>query len=98
MAARVVVGIIALVSVPTCGIITTQAYFEMVDRVNERLPASDQFAAAGWYLTKYRRLHREYKRLYPTGHLLRRVRFLTALMVACLLICAWSFGFFAASP
>ena len=92
------VGIIALACASTCGIIAALTNFDMVDRVNEKLPASGQFAAAGWYFAKTQRLYREYRRLYPSGHLLRRVRLLTALMVACLLTCAWSFGLFAASP
>ena len=68
---------------------------EMVDKVNDLLPKGEQFAPLGWYYSKNRRLKREYKRLYPDGRLLLKVRVLTALMFACLLICAWGFGFFA---
>jgi hypothetical protein len=88
------VGIVALACVSICGLVASLASFEMVDKVNEMLPKGQQFAALGWYFSKYQRLNREYKRLYPGGHLLLKVRLLTALMFACLLICAWGFGFF----
>jgi hypothetical protein len=66
----------------------------MADKVNGRLPKNDQFAQLGWYWTKTLRLHREYKRLYPSGHLSRKVRLLGGLMFSGLLVCAWSLGFF----
>jgi hypothetical protein len=95
MATRVVVGIVALVCVSICGMIATFTIFEMVGKVNDKLPKGEQFAALGWYLSRYQRLQREYKSLYPDGRLLLKLRVLRALMIACLLICVWSFGFFA---
>ena len=93
MATRVIVGIVALACVSICGMIGTFANFEMVDKVNDKLPKEEQFAVLGWYFAKTQRLHREYKRLYPDGHLLVKVRVLMALGIACLLISAWGFGF-----
>jgi hypothetical protein len=90
-----IVGIVALAGVSICGLVGSLASFEMVDKVNDMLPKEQRFAALGWYFSKYQRLNREYKRLYPDGRLLLKVRVLTALMFACLLICALSFGFFA---
>ncbi len=66
----------------------------MVEKVNDKLPKEEQFIALGWYLSKTLRLHREYRSLYPDGHLLLTVRLLMALMIVCLLTCAWGFGFF----
>jgi hypothetical protein len=66
----------------------------MVNQVIERLAKEDRFAELGWYLPKTVRLHSQYKRLYPSGRLSRRVLALGGLMFFCLLICAWSFGFF----
>ena len=77
-----------------CGMLSALASLQMVDKVNEKLPKEDQFAALGWSGPKTRRLHREYNRLYPSGHLSRNVRLLAGLMFACGLISAWSFGFF----
>lgn len=70
------------------------ANVQMVDKVNEKLPKENQFPPLGWYWSKTLRIHREYKRLYPSGHLSRNVRVLAGLMFACVMISAWSFGFF----
>jgi len=94
MTIRLIVGIVALACVSICGLIATFTRFEMIDRVNENLPEEKQFEMLGWYFSKTQRPHREYRRMYPDGRLLLKVRVLTALMFACLLICAWSFGFF----
>jgi len=74
--------------------LATIASFQMVDKVNEKLPKESQFAQLGWYWAKTLRLHREYNRLYPSGQLSRKVRVLVGLMFTSLLICAWGFGFF----
>lgn len=66
----------------------------MVDEVNEKLPKENQFDLLGWYLPKTLRLHREYKRLYPTGQLSRKYRTLGALMFISMLISAGCLGFF----
>lgn len=66
----------------------------MVEKVNEKLPKEEQIGALGWYFSKTLRLHREYRRLYPDGHLVWMVRLLMALMIVCLLIRGWDFGFF----
>jgi hypothetical protein len=94
MSTRVTIVIVALVCISACGLIGTIANFEMVEKVNERLPKEEQFAELGWHLSKILRLHREYRKLYPDGRLLLKVRVLRALMIACLLIYAWSLGFF----
>jgi len=95
MTTRAVIGIVALLCVSMCGLVATLTNLEMVDNVNHKLPEWEQFSALGWYLSKYQRLHREYKRLYPDGRLHLKVRVITTLMFAFLLISAWCFGFFA---
>jgi hypothetical protein len=92
---RFVIATVALVGVSACGLISNIVFFQMVAKVNERLPKERQFAPLWWYWPKYQRLKAEYKKLYPGGNLLRRVRVLGVLMFACLLICAWAVGFFA---
>jgi hypothetical protein len=94
MSTRVIVGIAALACVSICGLVATLANFEMVDKVNGKLPNGKQFAELGWYWSKFQRLHREYKRLYPAGRLLFKFRILMAMMFACLVICAWVLRFF----
>jgi hypothetical protein len=95
MSSQVTIGIIALVSVSACGLISTLANFRMVEKVNEKLSREEQIGPLGWYFSEPLRLHREYRRLYPDGHLLSIVRPLMALMIVCLLSCGWGFGFLA---
>jgi hypothetical protein len=91
---RIILGILALACVPVCGLMSTFASLEMVDKVNEKLPKTEQFEQFNWYAEKMVLLHREYKRLYPCGQLSCKVRVLAGLMFASLLTCAWSMGFF----
>jgi hypothetical protein len=90
-----IVAIVALACGSISGMIATFTHFEIVDRVNDKLPKGEQFDALGWYASKYQRLHRDYRRLYPDGGLVLKARLLMALMIACGLICAWSLGLFA---
>ena len=78
----------------TCGLIASFKTFQMVDKVNDRLPKHEQFDPLWWYLSKRQRLVREYKRLYPDGHLLTHCRIAMSVGVICLLIFAWGFRFF----
>ncbi|HKN75325.1 MAG TPA: hypothetical protein VJW94_09120 [Candidatus Acidoferrum sp.] len=97
MTTRVIIGVVALACVLVCSMVSTFARYEMMDKVNEKLPKEEQFGVLWWPVSKYQRLNREYKRLYPDGGLLSKVRVLTALtlMFAFLLVCVWGFGIFA---
>jgi hypothetical protein len=95
MTARFIIGVVALVCGTFLGMSVTFMIHEVVDEVNVNLPREQQFSQWGWYLFKYLRLHREYKRLYPNGRILLRSCIATALMFVCLLVCGWAFGFFA---
>ncbi|MFL6415840.1 MAG: hypothetical protein ACJ74Y_09250, partial [Bryobacteraceae bacterium] len=63
MTFRNAMGMLGLACVAICGIASTFLGYEMMDKVNERLPERERFQPLGWYWTKSRRLHREYKRL-----------------------------------
>jgi hypothetical protein len=95
MAPRIIVGIVAVACTSVCGLVSTFASFEMVDKVNDKLPETEKFDHLGWYFSKRLRLNRKYRMLYPDGQLLLRVRILTVLMFVCGLVAAWGFGFFA---
>jgi hypothetical protein len=93
MSTRFAIGVVALVCGSVCGIVSSLVNFEIVDKVNERLPPERQFEALGfWYWSKRQRLKKEYERLYPDGTLLRRNRILAVLMFFCGLICVFAFG------
>ena len=67
-------GILLFVSGQICLVRASLLHLEMVDRVNELLPAEKQFEILGWYLSKYQKARQEYKRFYPDGRLLVRIR------------------------
>jgi hypothetical protein len=94
MAIRAIVGIIALACVSACGIIATFAHYEMMDKVNEKLTEGERFQPSGWCWSKSQRLRREYRRMYPNGRLLFKIRVLMAVMIALLLTCLWGFESF----
>ena len=63
----------------------------MVEAVNVKVPTNDEFSQFWWYPSKMGRLHREYRRLYPDGGLIRRERILFVLMCFSLAVAAWLF-------
>jgi hypothetical protein len=72
------------------GVYATHISSSMVDDVNRRLPKDQQFDHWVWYPTKYLRLVREYKRLYPNGPL-NRTRIIIQIAMFALLIFAAAF-------
>jgi hypothetical protein len=77
-----------------CAITGTIVIFELVERVNERLPGERQFSPLWWHLPKLLRLLTEYKRMYPDGRLARRFRMLTMMLFAFFFVTVWGLGFF----
>jgi len=70
------------------GIVT----WEMVDKVNERLPQDQQFSHFGWSWAKYRRLDVAYAAYYPDGQ--RRQRSRKVFLIACLFMIVCAFALF----
>ena len=64
----------------------------MVDAVNSKLPSDGQFSLIGWGPVKTLRLHKQYRRLYPNGDLLRRQGIWTAAMFSCFVVAAGLIG------
>jgi hypothetical protein len=93
---RSVVGAVAAVGVCVFGLIASLTSIRIADEVNKKLPAANRFLSVGWYWSKTRHLHREYRRLYPGGHLLQATLVCWAAMAVCLIVCAWALGFFSA--
>jgi hypothetical protein len=87
VSAQLIIGICAFVGMSACGMLSTFVFFDIVEQVNEQLPTERHFAPLGWYWTKYQKLGREYKRLYPDGRLLRKVRILMIVALVCGVIC-----------
>ena len=92
---RLVVGVVAIVGVSVCGMVGTFVNFEIVDRVNENLPADQQYSWIGWHAEKTGRLFSDYRKFYPNGGLIRRLYLVSAIGVSFLVLSAWGFKFFA---
>jgi 4-hydroxybenzoate polyprenyltransferase len=75
------------------GIAMNAAYWAMVDKVNAKLPKDQQFSHPGWWFGKYQRLHREYRRLFPSGDLLRKAGIYSLLAFLCLSLATALLGF-----
>ena len=92
MPLRLTAALVVLFCVGFLGLAGTINQFAIVDAVNAKLPASDQFDAIGWWLPKTLRLHKEYRRLYPDGGLLWRQGVLTSAMLFCTVLAAGLIG------
>jgi hypothetical protein len=90
-----IVGIVALVCGSVSALLATFTNFEIIDKVNEKLPDSEKFDLLGWYLPKTQNLRTRFRTFYPDGRLLTRVRTITVVMFVCFFIVAWGFGLFA---
>jgi hypothetical protein len=95
MTTRLIVGIIALACASVFGIFGSFLNFQLIDKVNQKLPEEGRFEWFGWNLLKYQRLIREYRKFYPDGRLVFGVRILAVLLFFWMLVCAWGFRFFA---
>jgi len=93
MTLRFTAALVVLLCVGVLGIAGTINTFAIVDAVNAKLPASDQFDAIGWWPSKTLRLQRQYRRLYPDGRLLWRQGVLTYAMLFCTVLAAVLIGF-----
>jgi hypothetical protein len=87
----IIIGIVSLACVSVFGAVAAFKHYEIMDKVNDRLPNGQQFEPSWWYLSKHQQLRREYKRLYPDGRLLLQVHVATGLMFAWLLVSALGF-------
>jgi hypothetical protein len=88
MVIKLATAFVLLLCVGGLGLASTIAQFAMVDAVNEKLPKSEQFDPFWWYPPKTVKLFLAYRRLYPTGRLLRRQVILGTTMLVCLLLTA----------
>jgi hypothetical protein len=82
-----------LLCVSGFGLAATINQIAIVEAVNAKLPTAGQFGELGWWPSKILRLHREYRRLYPDGTLLKRGGILSLAMLSFLVVAATLFGF-----
>jgi hypothetical protein len=93
MPLRLILALLFLGCVSGFGLATAITHLAIVEGVNAKLPPTEQFGELGWGPVKSFRLHREYRRLYPDGTLLRRAAILAYLALLSLVITATLLGF-----
>lgn len=67
-----------------CGVWSALIQWEIMEKVNSRLPESEQFEPLWWGPFKRARLDKEYRRLFPDGRDLKRIYRLYVIAVAAL--------------
>ena len=82
--ARMVIAFAFFIISATCGVLSTLLHWEIMEKVNARLPASEQFQPLWWGPFKRMSLNKEYRRLFPDGKDLTRIYRLAAIMFASL--------------
>lgn len=93
MTVRLILAFLFLGCVSGFGLATAITHFAIIEGVNAKLPPTEQFGELGWGPIKSVRLHREYRRLYPDGTLLRRAAILAYVALLSLVIAGTLLGF-----
>ncbi|HZM90010.1 MAG TPA: hypothetical protein VFF31_26050 [Blastocatellia bacterium] len=93
MTLRIGAALVLLFCVGGFGLAAAINHYAIVEAVNAKLRREEEFELLGWYPRKALRLRSEYRRLYPTGRLLRREGVLEAIMLLCLVLAAAIIGF-----
>jgi hypothetical protein len=75
-------------------LISNLVMLAIVEEVNRKLPDEQRISEFWWYVAKYERTFREYRRLYPAGRLIKYFYGSVAMGVLLLVASAWQFGFF----
>src|SRR5215471_16961812 len=79
----------SFVILAACGLCSTFLNYEIMDQVNAKLPTDQQFSGLGWHYFKARRLLSEYRRLYPSAALDKRLYALSAVSLGIVVAIAW---------
>ena len=89
---RLVILSVSAIAVAICGISSSVTMIAMIEEINREKPADNQISMLGSYLQKNLMVYREYRRLYPDGHLHIRLIFLAVSGLICLLLAALAIG------
>ena len=92
MTLRLISGFVFIACVSGFGLAAGLTQLAIVEAVNAKLPATDQFGQLGWGPVNSLKLNNEYRRFYPEGKLLRRAGLLAAVSLFSLVIAGALFG------
>jgi hypothetical protein len=88
---RIAAGLAFFVISAVCGLWSTIIYWEIMEKVNARLPEAEKFHPLFWGPLKRTRLNEQYRRLFPDGNELKRMHRLVTIMFAALAFLMISF-------
>jgi hypothetical protein len=88
-------GILAafIVLAATCGLLSTLVLQKVVSQVNSQLSVDRRYDPLWWNPVKYWRVLQDYRRLYPSGVLVRQLHGLSTVMVAMFALATLALGF-----
>ena len=90
---RFVVAFFLLLFVGGFGLASALTGFQIVDAINAKSPNGDRTFDLGWNPIRKESVYREYRRLYPDGHLLAIQDGIGFAMLTCLWLAAWLLRF-----
>jgi hypothetical protein len=94
MTERLIRAIVFLLAAQTFILVSGFLMYAMIGEVNRKLPDGQRIGYLFGHYGKYRRLFREYRRLYPNGRLGLYCKITGALGMASMAAFAWQLGFF----
>lgn len=86
MSIHFLIEVAAFAGVSALGLLLTLANYKLVAEVNSLSGQELELSRPGGDVVRLLQLHGEYNRLFPQGNLVFRIRLMTALMFACLLM------------
>jgi len=89
---RILFAFILLIVSSTFGVWSSLVHIEMVDKLNERLPADQRFDVFWWGPFKHQRFREEYERQFPDDPLKRRLWLFAVMMFASFIAIALDLG------
>jgi hypothetical protein len=82
---RIVIAVGLLAVVAICGLWSTFLNWEMMEKVNSRLPEGERFQPLWWNYFKRARLNEQYRRFFPDGRDLKRINWIITVMFAAVI-------------
>jgi hypothetical protein len=92
MTERLILVIVLFLVGQTFVLVSGFIMYAMIGEVNRKLPDGQRVGYLFGYYGKYRRIFREYQRLYPNGRLGLYCKITAALGMASAAACIWLFG------
>ncbi len=94
MAPNLVRALVLFLFSQSCIVVSGCLFYAIIGEVNGKLPDKERFSYLFGYHSKYVRILREYKDLYPMGRLAHYFKALLVLGLISFIASAWQVGMF----